>query len=170
MEANSPLEKPVKQHPFKPNAVTYVLLALLIIPLFYILSDTPDKAAVNSGNGIQSPNDKPEIHPANDTTYFNLTAKNNPGFQTYFDLGYSYCLVKRFQQSIDATLKALSYNSQNALAWNNLCVCYNELHDWDKAIVAGKKALEIDPNCQLAKNNLNWAFQQKQLDTGKGSR
>jgi tetratricopeptide (TPR) repeat protein len=50
------------------------------------------------------------------------------------------------------------------VAYNNICCAYNEMKDWDHAIEAGKKAIEIDPSNQLAKNNFNWAKSRKQLN------
>lgn len=61
------------------------------------------------------------------------------------------------KESIDICNKILVLNPNNVDAYNNMCVAYNNLKDWENAILAGKKALAIDPNHQLAKNNLEWA-------------
>ena len=44
-----------------------------------------------------------------------------------------------------------------AAAWNNIAANHASLHHWDQAIDADHKAIALDPNLQLAKNNLAWA-------------
>jgi hypothetical protein len=39
------------------------------------------------------------------------------------------------------------------------------MKEYDKAIEAGTKAVELDPNFQLAKNNLKWALDEKSKAT-----
>ena len=46
-------------------------------------------------------------------------------------------------------------------AYNNICSAYNMMHDWDNAIVAGKKAVELNPKNQQAKNNLQLSLDSK---------
>jgi Flp pilus assembly protein TadD len=53
--------------------------------------------------------------------------------------------------------KVVSINPRNIAAYNNLCAANIMLGEFDKAIAAANKALEIDPNYQLTKNNLQWA-------------
>ena len=50
----------------------------------------------------------------------------------------------------------------SALAYNNICAAYNALKQWDDAIAACERALVIDPDFELAKNNLGVAVQAKQ--------
>ena len=38
------------------------------------------------------------------------------------------------------------------------------MHQWDQAIEAAKQALKLNPDFQLAKNNLAWAESQKKLN------
>ena len=48
-------------------------------------------------------------------------------------------------------------------AYNNIAAAYSALHLWDFAIAAAQEALRIRPDYQLARNNLNWALEQKRL-------
>jgi len=41
-----------------------------------------------------------------------------------------------------------------------ICAAY-KMGEWDKAIKACEKSLEINPDNKLARNNLNWARSQK---------
>ncbi|NDJ11998.1 MAG: hypothetical protein EBY17_12545 [Acidobacteriia bacterium] len=42
-------------------------------------------------------------------------------------------------------------------AWNNMGACYNGMKAWAKAIPALEQAVRLQPDFQLAKNNLAWA-------------
>ena len=42
-------------------------------------------------------------------------------------------------------------------AWNNMGACYNGMKAWAKAIPALEQAVRLQPDFQLAKNNLTWA-------------
>lgn len=66
-----------------------------------------------------------------------------------------------FTGAVASCQKAISLDPDNAIAYNNMCVAYNDLQLWDQAISAAEKALTIDPSFQLAKNNLAWAKSQK---------
>ena len=55
-------------------------------------------------------------------------------------------------------LKIIQLDSINKLAYNNLCACYNQKKQWLNAKNACEEALKIDPDFQIAKNNLNWAL------------
>jgi tetratricopeptide (TPR) repeat protein len=48
-------------------------------------------------------------------------------------------------------------------AYNNICAAYNQLKEYDKAIEACNKAIELDSNHSLAKGNLNFAISQNKL-------
>ncbi len=50
----------------------------------------------------------------------------------------------------------------NVVAWNNLCVAHTMLMSYNVAIEDCGKALQIQPNFQLAKNNLKWATDELQ--------
>ena len=49
------------------------------------------------------------------------------------------------------------------MAWNNIAAGYLAMQRWDEAIAAAQKAVAMQPDFQLAKNNLAWAKQQKRL-------
>lgn len=87
----------------------------------------------------------------------------NPGHDTYLELGLQYYRSRRLQEAIAATRKALEFDPNSAVAYNNLCSAYAELGMWDRAVQACRKALSIAPNFQLAKNNLAWALREQAL-------
>jgi tetratricopeptide (TPR) repeat protein len=53
---------------------------------------------------------------------------------------------------------SLAIDSLNKLAFNNMCSCYNQQNEWEKAKISCENALKIDPDFQIAKNNLNWTL------------
>jgi protein O-mannosyl-transferase len=67
----------------------------------------------------------------------------------------------RYAESIAASNKALSLVPGHADAWNNIFAAYNAIKRWDDAISACNEAIEIRPDCQLARNNLAWAVRGK---------
>jgi len=81
--------------------------------------------------------------------------------RNYVQLSQAYYDVWRYEDCIAAANKALASSPDRvsaALAYNNICAANNKLGQWDSAIVAGKEALRIAPNFNLAKNNLGFAI------------
>jgi Flp pilus assembly protein TadD len=77
------------------------------------------------------------------------------------NLGLYYFKAKRFQECLEVSQRAVELRP-DAAAYNNLCSAYNGLKMWDEAIAAGRKALELQPEFELAKNNLQWALDRRE--------
>lgn len=71
----------------------------------------------------------------------------------------------KFAESIAAAKDALKIDSHSAVAWNNIAAGYEAMKQWDPAIDAARHALALQPDFQLAKNNLAWSESQKKLAT-----
>ena len=69
----------------------------------------------------------------------------------------------RFAESLAAAKQAVQLDSKSAVAWNNVAAADEGLKRWDDAIDAAQHALALQPDFQLARNNLAWSLQQKQL-------
>jgi tetratricopeptide (TPR) repeat protein len=65
-------------------------------------------------------------------------------------------------EAVAAALLALRLRPDYAEAYNNLCVAYIGLHQYDQAIQAGQNAVRVKPDFALARNNLTWAISEKQ--------
>ncbi len=83
--------------------------------------------------------------------------KNNPSPRLYMDLSIKYYEIQNYAMSIVASRELLKLDPNNADAYNNICVAYNQLKQWKLGAEACAKAIEINPDFQLAKNNLKWA-------------
>ncbi len=67
--------------------------------------------------------------------------------------------LKKFRACIRAANKA-NILSPSSIAYNNICAAHNELKEYDKAVLACKKALDLDSENALAQGNLNFALAQ----------
>jgi len=85
----------------------------------------------------------------------------NPSPENYLSLSLDYYNAKQYENSIKAAEQALKLRPGYDLAYNNICAAYNELHQWDKAIEAGKKGLEFNPNSPNLKANLEVSYRNK---------
>ena len=73
------------------------------------------------------------------------------------DLSLQFYKERMYNRCVEACRKALLIKPGNALAYNNICSAYNAMGEWDKAVIAGKKAVKYAPTWQRAKNNLSYA-------------
>lgn len=63
--------------------------------------------------------------------------------------------------AILACEKAVEINPNNFIAYNNMCIAYNNIFIYSEAEIACKKALEINPGFELAKNNYEFTLSRK---------
>lgn len=70
------------------------------------------------------------------------------------NLSLEFYREEMFMQCVLACEKSLIIRPNDPIAYNNICSSYNALQDWENAAKAGEKAVELDPESQLAKNNL----------------
>ena len=80
-------------------------------------------------------------------------------------LSLLYYQAARYQDCIAAAQQALKRKDDYAEAWNNIAAGYQAMKQWDEAIHASEQALKINPNLQIARNNLAYAMQQKNAPT-----
>jgi protein O-mannosyl-transferase len=74
----------------------------------------------------------------------------------------------QYPQAIDSARRALQLDPHSAEAYINIGAGYGALQQWDLAIRNEQEALRLNPNLQLARNNLNW-YQQESAAARTGS-
>jgi tetratricopeptide (TPR) repeat protein len=92
--------------------------------------------------------------------FFVEALKNNPELETaYFQIGYCFAGIGRYDQTIEPYKAALRIKPDDADVYNNLCVSYNMLGRFDEAIETCKQAVRIKPDLAEAYSNLGWTHQ-----------
>lgn len=71
----------------------------------------------------------------------------------------------RFRECIDTATQSAKLNPSSSPAFNNIGFCAGNLQLWDEGIRNLQEAIRLEPNSQLAKNNLAW-IQQQRLKAG----
>ena len=78
------------------------------------------------------------------------------------NLSLRYFYAGQYDLCIKTCKQILALDSRNPTAYNNMCSAYNKMGAWQQALSACQQALSIDPDFELARNNLKWA--QKHMD------
>ena len=81
------------------------------------------------------------------------------------DQSLQHYQAKRFTECLVAAAQSARLNPSSAPAFNNAGICAGNLQLWDEAIRNTQEAIRLDPDFQLAKNNLAW-MQQEKLKAG----
>jgi len=77
--------------------------------------------------------------------------------------------AKRFGECLVTALRAAELNPGSSRAFNNAGICAGALQLWDEALHQTQQAIRLDPDFQLAKNNLAWIQQEKaKAEAAKG--
>ena len=134
--------------------VNAIISIMIILPLCYLMYYIKIEKA---GASETYKGDAPALKVTPDTSKLQKAidlVNTAPSETNYINLSLQYYYSGKYRLCAEAANKALTYNPKSYAAYNNLCSAYNQLGLWSKAIVAGKKALEIVPGDALATNNL----------------
>lgn len=82
--------------------------------------------------------------------------RNAPSFENHIALGLEYANRGMREQALTMYVKAKDMTPSSPLAWNNICAELNAQGRHGEAVVHCRKSVELDPNFQLARNNLAW--------------
>lgn len=80
----------------------------------------------------------------------------------YISKGLAYYNAGNYEDAIKTWEEVVKLNPNNAIAYNNIGSAYNLMKKWEEAIPYFNKALAINPDFQLAKNNLQAAIKAKE--------
>ena len=148
--------------PFSSNLPTLILLLVVLIPVVYTVAanlQQPEPAPVITRVTNVAPTEALNPNKAIETA-LKFTG-TNPGFDTYLKLGLAYYNSANYNESIKAWQKALEYNPNGVLAYNNIAAAYGNLNNYDAEIKICEKVLSIDTSMGIAKRNLEWAKSMK---------
>ena len=84
--------------------------------------------------------------------------KDNPCFNNFLNLGLAYYNAHRYNEAIIAWQSAVQYNPNSEVVYSNIGSAYGCMGKWIEQKTYCEKALVINPNFALAKNNLKWAL------------
>jgi len=146
----------------KLNYASVILLVTVLIPVVYTVFANLEKTApapVITKAEISTPTVAANPVSAIETAL--KAVADNPGYQSYLNLGLAYYTAANYNEAIKTWNKTLEYNNRSELVYNNIAAAYGAMSKWDEEIEACKKALDINPNFDLAKNNLKWATDMK---------
>lgn len=87
----------------------------------------------------------------------------SPTADNYFVLGLRLIEAQRFQEAVQANLKAIELDPNRSDIYNNLGWSYISLGMWDEAVEVLEKGLEIDPDSELIENNLSVAKEGQEI-------
>ncbi len=73
-----------------------------------------------------------------------------------------------FGQCVYDASESLKLRPGMPAAWNNIALCNGELGNWDAAVAGAIKALRIEPESEVVKQNLNWALSQRARAASSG--
>jgi Flp pilus assembly protein TadD len=148
---NLDISDPKSQFSNEVNRNKYNLLTITIIlvslPIIYLIYRNANKQSNSEG-----------IDPINTVE---AIFKNDSSIKNGVDLSVIY-INSGNQLKADSLIRnLLKRDSSNAILYNNLGVANITLKNFDFAIASCKKAIQLDSNFQLAKNNLKWANDEK---------
>jgi superkiller protein 3 len=136
--------------------MTKSLHLFLLVALVSILSFAGCKRGAPTTNGaVPQPNLSLEIETSR------ARAEKTPTFDNLTSLGLVYSRAGRHNEAAAAFVRAAQVSPNNALAFNNVCAEYNALSTWKLAQDACHRALMLQPDFPLAKNNLALADRSK---------
>lgn len=130
-----------------------LLVVMLIFPIAYLVYKTKD---------VERPKEK-EVAVKSVVGLVELEdlVKTNPTFDNLINLSMAYINNQMPGKSVAFLKQAIVLDPKNAVAYNNLGVAYTMLEQYQNGIDACSKAIQIDSEFQLAKNNLNWAMDER---------
>jgi tetratricopeptide (TPR) repeat protein len=153
-EIGEPIENcPEGEHPSaKPIRVLAIVVAciLLILPIGYLMVRAKP-AAVAAQSAVPSVPQGPDI------AQLEEMARTQPSSENRLHLSWGYLAVNKPGQAIPLLESMLAEDKNNADAWNNLCVAHAMQMSYNLAVEDCTRALQREPQFQLAGNNLKWA-------------
>ena len=97
-----------------------------------------------------------------------LTNLGNGNAAYWINLSLAQYQAKQYAQSIESARYALQLDPRSAEAYNNIGAAYGTMSNWDAGIEAENEALKLNPQLQIAQNNLRWFAAEKAKAASNG--
>jgi len=150
MEENpEPVEESISPGQMRTIKIV-VIIVVVLLPLLYLLLKSKSPA----------PADLPPVvaaQPAADIPALESKVQAAPTAENMVNLSVAYINNKMPGKCISLLKKAIKLSPDSKQAYNNLGVAYTMLRQYNNGIAACNRAISLDNNFQLAKNNLKWA-------------
>jgi len=150
---------PGSRAPSRRQAVL-ITAVILAVPLGYLLlspSETQTVAARSAQNAAPG-----SANPAaQNLAALEAAAKSNPSAANQLNLSMGYINAGQAGRAIPLLEALTARDPGNAAAWNNLCVANTMEQSYGEGIRDCDRALAIQPDFPLAKNNLKWATDER---------
>ena len=129
--------------------------AILVFPFGYLIY------AGSHGKKVMANNPPAAVATTNIAAQEAL-ARQSPTEINLINLSLAYINGGATARAIPVLQAVVARDKNSAVAWNDLCVAQTLQGGYAEAIDACNQALTIDPNFQLARNNLRWASDERQ--------
>jgi tetratricopeptide (TPR) repeat protein len=127
--------------------------AVLALPVGYLLLH---HSTVNAGTPAPG-----SVPPAQSIAMLEAQVRAQPTAANRINLSLAYINGGEAARAVPVLNAVLAENSNNAIAWNNLCVAHTLQQDYATGIDDCHHALAAQPGFQLAQNNLKWASDER---------
>ena len=128
--------------------------AILVLPVGYLLLH---RSPVNAG----APAMPAAIQQAQSIAALEALVRAQPTAANRINLSLAYIQAGTPVPAVPVLQAVLAGDPKNAIAWNNLCVAHTMQQQFSDGIDDCNHALAVQPDFQLAKNNLKWATDER---------
>ncbi|MDR3608529.1 MAG: tetratricopeptide repeat protein [Oligoflexia bacterium] len=146
----------------KKQSFDVLFFSMMVLAVVSVMTSgcSPKQAAVAPGAGVQSKASDPVAIAAQ-------AFDHNPTFENAINFGLALHSVGNHQKAMEIYQTVTINFPRASLGFNNLCAEYNDLQKYPEAVEACKHALELQPNLDLAKNNLAFAQSRVQMQNAR---
>jgi tetratricopeptide (TPR) repeat protein len=120
-------------------------IGLSLILLSFVFGCTKNSKKLSGGDAISPLVDK--------LVELQQTVEKAPSYENNIALGIELANRNRLDEAVLAYEKALQINPKAPIAYNNICAAFNVMGRHADALENCEKALTLEPNFELAKNN-----------------
>jgi tetratricopeptide (TPR) repeat protein len=128
-----------------------------LFTVVYMIAGVFIFAAIGYTYTTRQPAFVPAALPVNTPSTAEAVLPDSVRAASYMSQSVEFYSKKQYHECIRCDRKALELNPKLSQAYNNICSAYNNLGEWDSAIQACNKAIELSPDFNLAKANLKYS-------------